>query len=113
MNTNQEDLNPKNENPKNESIATRQWNIASATKPHNPNEFMENVRSMFKSYGFTVNAIAIVPGPGCRNYGLELSGPHDEQQRIIEQLTFAMQPGKYSEINNDPALVFGEFTYEE
>jgi hypothetical protein len=92
---------------------TTQWNIASATKPHNPEQFMQMVRDAAKSDGFTIDAMAIVPGPGCRNYGIQITGDEANVKRWVESFCIALQPGKYSEVKGDPALRIGEFYYVE
>jgi hypothetical protein len=88
-----------------------QWNIASATKPHDPDKFMELVReACVNDKVGTVDAMCIVPGPGCRNYGLQITSEQDPR-RWVESLCMVLQPGKYNEVTNDPALREGEFYY--
>ena len=90
-----------------------QWNIASATKPNDPAKFMEMVReACVNDKVGTITAMAIVPGYGCRNYGIQIES-ETEPSRWVESFCMALQPGKYSEVHDDPALRDGEFYYTE
>jgi hypothetical protein len=94
-------------------METKQFNIASATKPHDAQAFIALVRDAAEKEGFHIDAIAIVPGPGCRNYGIQITGPEGRTTKWAEAFCIALQPGKYSEVKNDPALRIGEFYYRE
>lgn len=84
--------------------------IASATRPHDFALFADAVKNAASSRGkLECVALVVVPGFGCNNYGVMLTGPEDEAVKFIESMTMALQPGKYSRVKNDPELRLGRF----
>lgn len=87
------------------------WNIASATRPKDFPAFVEALKSAAAEHNeLTLTGLLVVQGPGCNNYGLLLQGCEAPAARFVEQLTMALQPAKYSQIESDERLPAGTFT---
>lgn len=85
-----------------------QYNIASATKPKDFEQFTQFLKDCAAPH-LTLTSFVVVPGPGCNNYGLALDGPADHAESFARELCMALQPAKYSKLTNDPELKPGRF----
>ena len=85
-------------------------NIASMTRPKDMNAFWQALRDTIEGEaGFVFKAAVVAPGPGCNNYGLRIEGEEKEVENLVNQITMALMPAKWSTCDHDPLLKDGEF----
>lgn len=80
------------------------------TRPTDINAFWQALRDTIEGEaGFVFKAAVVVPGPGCNNYGLRIDGEEKEVENLVNQITMALMPAKWTQVVDDPLLKDGEF----
>ena len=81
------------------------FNIAFGGRPQG--QFLDTLRNICAREGIDLRAATLVEGPGCYNLGIMIES--DDAKNFVTQLTMALMPAKYEELDSDELLVEGEF----
>ncbi len=79
------------------------WNIATSKTAKDWEQFSAAIVRAAKEGGkIEVTKLLCVPGPGCNNLGMVISGEPADAEAFVGSLTLALMPAKYSRCDSDP-----------